>query len=76
MLQWARANGCDWNSDTCLVAAAGGHLEVLQWARANGCDWLSRDACLEAAPAGGGNAGVAPYAASLTKAAAVMHGRA
>jgi hypothetical protein len=36
-LQWARANGCDWDGDTCSAAAAGGHLEVLQWARASGC---------------------------------------
>ena len=41
VLQWARANGCDWNSVTCYVAAGGGHLEVLQWLRANGCDWDS-----------------------------------
>ena len=36
-LQWARANGCEWDADTCSEAAGGGHLEVLQWARANGC---------------------------------------
>ena len=39
VLQWARANGCDWDSDTCAFAAWGGHLEVLQWARFNGCVW-------------------------------------
>eukprot|EP01044_Picomonas_judraskeda_P049315 COSAG03_NODE_28975_length_192_cov_10.784946_1_plen_47_part_10 len=39
LLQWARANGCEWNAITCSAAAAGGHLEVLQWARANGCEW-------------------------------------
>ena len=36
MLQWAWANchdGCDWNANTCSLAAHGGHLEVLQWAR-------------------------------------------
>ena len=38
-LQWAQANGCDWDADTCREAAAGGHLHVLQWARANGCPW-------------------------------------
>ena len=38
-LQWARANGCDWDYRTYSAAAGGGHLEVLQWARANGCDW-------------------------------------
>ena len=39
MLQWARANGCEWDAATCSSAAGGGHLEVLQWARANGCEW-------------------------------------
>eukprot|EP01052_Picozoa_sp_SAG31_P040647 SAG31_NODE_5938_length_2249_cov_2.764651_3_plen_187_part_01 len=39
VLQWARANGCEWDSTTCRSAAAGGHLEVLQWARAHGCEW-------------------------------------
>ena len=39
MLQWARANGCEWNEGTCSAAAKGGHLEVMQWARANGCPW-------------------------------------
>ena len=39
MLQWARANGCSWNENTCLVAAVMGHLEVLQWLHANGCPW-------------------------------------
>ena len=46
MLQWARANSCEWDEDTCSFAAGGGHLEVLQWARANGCpwDWETTDA--------------------------------
>ena len=39
ILQWARANDCPWDANTCLRAAGGGHLEVLQWARANGCPW-------------------------------------
>jgi hypothetical protein len=51
VLQWARANGCEWNADTCWVAAQGGHLAVLQWARANGCDW-DRVECLDEAPVG------------------------
>jgi hypothetical protein len=38
-MQWARANGCPWNEDTCAMAAFGGHLASLQWARANGCGW-------------------------------------
>ena len=44
-MQWARANGCDWDADTCQAAAAGGHLAVLQWVRANGCPW-DRGGCL------------------------------
>ena len=39
MLQWARANGCPWDEDTCASAAKRGHLEVLKWARENGCPW-------------------------------------
>jgi hypothetical protein len=39
LLQWARANGCPWDEETCSAAAEGGHLAVLQWARAEGCDW-------------------------------------
>jgi hypothetical protein len=50
-LQWARANGCDWDSNTCMEAAGGGHLAVLQWARASGCDW-DRDTCTGAATGG------------------------
>ena len=50
-LQWAQANGCEWDADTCWAAAKGGHLALLQWARANGCEW-DRDDCLEEAPAG------------------------
>ena len=42
MLQWARANSCPWDKDTCTYAAGCGHLEVLQWARANGCRWTAR----------------------------------
>jgi len=39
VLQWARAQGCGWNEETCARAAEGGHLAVLQWARAQGCPW-------------------------------------
>ena len=39
MLQWARANGCPWNEDTCGFAAFKGHLDILQWAYSNGCPW-------------------------------------
>jgi hypothetical protein len=51
VLQWARANGCSWNEDTCASAAAGGHLEVLKWARANGCPWNALT-CFDAAAGG------------------------
>ena len=50
-LQWARANGCGWDTDTCSDAARGGHLVVLQWLRANGCDW-DEFTCSEAAVGG------------------------
>ena len=45
MLQWARANGCPWNNQTCAAAAVGGHLEVLQWVYKNGCP-RNRSACM------------------------------
>ncbi len=41
ILKWARENGCDWGTDTCSSAAAGGHFEIIKWARENGCDWDS-----------------------------------
>jgi hypothetical protein len=50
-VQWARANGYEWNWKTCYAAADGGHLEVLQWLRANGCDWDART-CRAAASGG------------------------
>jgi hypothetical protein len=51
VLQWARANGCDWDAGVCAAAARGGHLAELRWARANGCDW-DADTCNEAACGG------------------------
>ncbi len=39
VLQWARSQGCLWDSNTCAQTARKGHLEVLQWARSNGCSW-------------------------------------
>ena len=39
VLQWARAQGCPWDSDTCAFAAVNGELAVLQWLRAKGCPW-------------------------------------
>ncbi|WBR14650.1 Ankyrin repeat protein [Pandoravirus kuranda] len=44
LLEWLRAQGCPWGSDTCKDAARGGHLRVLQWAVTNGCTWEA-DAC-------------------------------
>ena len=38
-LEWARANDCPWNVNTCAYAARNGHLEALQWAREGGCPW-------------------------------------
>ena len=60
-LQWARANGCDWNEATCSAAAEGGHLEVLQWLRGPiaGCNW-NADTCMMAA--GGGHIAVLKWA--------------
>ena len=37
VLQWDRAQGCPWDSDTCAYAEENGLLEVLQWAVNNGC---------------------------------------
>ena len=37
VLQWARAQECDWDEQTCLEAEEGEHFEVLEWARAQGC---------------------------------------
>ena len=59
LLQWARANGCPWNEETCANAAKGGHLSVLQWAQANGCPWNWRT-CEYAA--GGGHLSVLQWA--------------
>jgi hypothetical protein len=51
IIQWARENGCGWDSLTCSGAAQGGHLEVLKWARENGCEWDSCT-CFHAAKGG------------------------
>jgi len=52
ILQWLRANGCEWNKDTCFEAAAHGHAKVLSWARENGCDWDAENCAAEAAHRG------------------------
>ena len=43
-------NDCPWDEDSAcaLLAAYGGHLEVLKWARENGCSW-DEDTCARAA---------------------------
>ena len=51
VLQWARANGCPWDSTICCSAAGMGHFDVLQWARANGCPW-DENTCTFAAEKG------------------------
>ena len=59
VLQWARANGCDWDSGTCEAAAGGGHLELLQWLKANGCPW---DSGVISCAEGSGHTAVAEWA--------------
>jgi len=46
VLQWAREQGCPWDSLTCTHAVYGGHMDMLRWARENGCPWtaVTRDA--------------------------------
>jgi hypothetical protein len=64
ILQWARANGCDWDAGTCWLAADNGQLHILQWARANGCDWDAED-CADSARRSGYSA-VADWINSVT----------
>ena len=51
VLQWARANGCPWDVETCWKAAFEGRLEMIQWLRANGSPWDTMT-CMHAAQAG------------------------
>ena len=37
--QWARSNGCPWNTQVCAAAAAKGHLPILKWVRQHGRNW-------------------------------------
>jgi len=39
MIQWLRAEECQWGEYACASAAKGGHLQLLQWLRASGCPW-------------------------------------
>ena len=38
-LEYARANGCEWNEGACEAAAANGRLEALRWLRERGAPW-------------------------------------
>ena len=49
IIQWARSNGCPWDTDTCYCAAKEDHLLVLQWAHENGCPWDEDTWCWGAA---------------------------
>jgi len=41
-LAWAKDNRCPWDSRTCALAAAGGHLAALKWLREHHCPWDDR----------------------------------
>ncbi|SOB74190.1 ankyrin repeat [Cedratvirus lausannensis] len=60
VLQWARANGCEWDEWTCINAAKNNQVKVLEWLKEQGWfspeklsqgDW-SREACYRAAEGG------------------------
>ena len=56
MLRWLRAQGCPWNTVSCIYAAEAGHLKVLRWLRSSKkpggkCPW-SADVCAYAAENG------------------------
>ena len=38
ILQWARANGCEWNEEVVNTSAEEGNLSVFRWAIENGCN--------------------------------------
>jgi len=52
VLQWAREQGCKWDTWTCRRAAQAGHLHVLRWARENDCPWGADTMCKIAAQGG------------------------
>ena len=37
IIEWARSNGCPWDTETCSTAIKQGHLNILYWAVDNGC---------------------------------------
>ncbi|CAM9228187.1 unnamed protein product, partial [Laminaria digitata] len=51
VLEWARANNCPGDENTCYTAAWRGHFKLFQWARENCCPWDDRT-CRSAAGAG------------------------
>src|SRR5690606_19749185 len=55
LLQWAKDNGCPWNTNTSALIAREGQLSVLQWARENGCSWNAKTSAYAAR---GGHLGV------------------
>jgi hypothetical protein len=48
VLQWARANGCEWSHVTSAAAAGSGHQHIVQWLHAGGCPWKA-NTCTAAA---------------------------
>ena len=47
----AHENGCPCDEDTCMMAARGGHLEVLKYLKENHCPW-DESTCEKAAKGG------------------------
>jgi hypothetical protein len=45
LLQWARANGCDWTDFVTSYAAQAGQLHILKWAVENGCACTDTTCC-------------------------------
>jgi hypothetical protein len=56
--QFLRAHGCDWDEDTCSVAAAN-RLDTLIWLHEQGCPWDAFEVCSDAAREG--YAGIVHY---------------
>eukprot|EP00951_Prasinocladus_malaysianus_P005587 scaffold39488_cov25-Prasinocladus_malaysianus.AAC.1 len=70
VLEWAKAQGCPWDSRVCAAAAGGGHLTTLRWARQNGCPW-SAETCARAAA--GGHLSILQYARQHSRPLNEMH---
>jgi len=52
VLRWVPTHRCHWDSDSCGLAAKGGHLQVLKRARAHGCP-RNANSCAQVAEARG-----------------------